>query len=33
MLGFEDNEESQKMRTFFEAGNKTTMDNLIRKYK
>jgi hypothetical protein len=33
MLGFEDNEESQNMRTFFEAGNKTTMDNLIRKYK
>jgi uncharacterized protein YndB with AHSA1/START domain len=33
MLGFEDNEESLKMRAFFEAGNKTTMDNLIRKYK
>jgi uncharacterized protein YndB with AHSA1/START domain len=33
MLGFEDNEESLKMRTFFEAGNKTTMDNLIKKYK
>jgi hypothetical protein len=33
MLGFEDNEESQKMRAFFEAGNKTTMDNLIKRYK
>jgi len=33
MLGYEDNEESLKMRTFFEAGNKTTMDNLIQKYK
>ena len=33
MLGFEDNDESQKMRTFFEAGNRTTMDNLIRRFK
>jgi uncharacterized protein YndB with AHSA1/START domain len=33
MLGFEDNEESRTMRAFFEAGNKTTMDNLIKKYK
>jgi len=32
-LGFEANEESQKMRTFFEEGNRTTMDNLIRKCK
>ena len=33
MLGFEDNEESQKMRTFFEAGNKTTMESLVKKFQ
>jgi uncharacterized protein YndB with AHSA1/START domain len=33
MLGYEDNEESQKMRTFFEAGNKTTMDSLVKKFQ
>jgi uncharacterized protein YndB with AHSA1/START domain len=33
MLGFEDNAESQKMRAFFEVGNKTTMNNLIKKFQ
>jgi uncharacterized protein YndB with AHSA1/START domain len=33
MLGFTDDEESQKMRTFFESGNKTTLDNLIKKFQ
>jgi len=33
MLGFGDDDESQKMRAFFEAGNKTTLDNLVKKYK
>jgi uncharacterized protein YndB with AHSA1/START domain len=33
MLGFEDNEESQKMRAFFETGNKTTMDSLVKKFQ
>jgi uncharacterized protein YndB with AHSA1/START domain len=33
MLGFTDDDESQKMRTFFEAGNKTTLDNLMKKYR
>jgi uncharacterized protein YndB with AHSA1/START domain len=33
MLGYEDNEESQKMRAFFEAGNKTTMDSLIKRFQ
>jgi uncharacterized protein YndB with AHSA1/START domain len=33
MLGFGDDDESQKMRAFFERGNKTTLDNLAKKYK
>jgi|SRR5881409_1839529 len=33
MLGYEDNAESQKMRAFFESGNKTTLDNLMKKYR
>jgi len=33
MLGYEDNEESQKMRAFFETGNKTTMDSLVKKFQ
>jgi uncharacterized protein YndB with AHSA1/START domain len=33
MLGFGDDDESQKMRSFFETGNKTTLDNLAKKYK
>ena len=33
MLGFEDNEESQKMRTFFQTGNQTTLDNLIKRFE
>jgi hypothetical protein len=32
MLGFTDDEESQKMRAFFEAGNKTTLDALIKMF-
>jgi uncharacterized protein YndB with AHSA1/START domain len=33
MLGFTDDEESQKMRAFFEVGNRTTMDSLVKKYQ
>ena len=33
MLCFGDDDESQKMRAFFETGNKTTLDSLVRKYK
>jgi uncharacterized protein YndB with AHSA1/START domain len=33
MLGYEDNDESQKMRAFFETGNKATMDSLIKKFQ
>ena len=33
MLGFEDNQESQKMRAFFVTGNKTTMDSLIKRFQ
>jgi len=33
MFGFTDEEESQRMRAFFESGNKTTLDNLIKKYR
>src|SRR5215471_18447941 len=33
MLGYEDNEESQKMRAFFENGNKTTMESLVKKFQ
>lgn len=33
MFGFTEDEESQTMRTFFEAGNKTTLDNLLKKYR
>jgi uncharacterized protein YndB with AHSA1/START domain len=33
MLGFTEDEESQKMRAFFEAGNRTTLDNLVKKYQ
>jgi len=33
MLGFTDDEESQKMRAFFEAGNRTTLDSLVKKYQ
>ena len=33
MLGYEDNEESQKMRAFFETGNQTTMDSLVKKFQ
>ena len=32
MLGFGDDEESQKMRAFFEAGNRTTLGNLVKKH-
>ena len=31
MLGFGDDDESQKMRAFFEVGNKTTMDSLVKR--
>ena len=33
MLGFTEDEESQNMRAFFEAGNRTTLDNLLKKYQ
>jgi hypothetical protein len=33
MLGFTEDEESQKMRAFFETGNRTTLDNLVKKYQ
>lgn len=33
MLGFTDDEESRKMRAFFETGNKTTLDALVKKYE
>src|SRR5262249_253656 len=33
MLGFTDDEESQKMQAFFERGNKTTMDALVRRFQ
>ena len=32
MLGFGDDDESQKMRGFFETGNRTTLENLLKKY-
>jgi uncharacterized protein YndB with AHSA1/START domain len=32
MLGFTDDEESQKMRAFFERGNQQTLDSLIRRF-
>jgi len=33
MLGFGDDEESRKMRAFFEAGNRTTLDNLLKRFR
>ena len=33
MLGFGEDEESRKMRAFFEAGNRTTMDNLQKRFR
>ena len=33
MLGYTDEEESQKMRTFFESGNRQTMDSLIKRFQ
>src|SRR5215813_946939 len=33
MLGFAEDEECQKMRAFFETGNRTTLDNLVKKYQ
>jgi uncharacterized protein YndB with AHSA1/START domain len=33
MLGYTDDEESQKMRAFFETGNKATLDALVKKFK
>ena len=32
MLGFTDDEESQKMRAFFERGNQQTLDSLIKRF-
>jgi len=32
MLGFGEDDESQRMRKFFEAGNKTTLDALVKKF-
>jgi len=33
MLGFTDEDESQRMRTFFKQGNRETMDNLIKRFE
>jgi uncharacterized protein YndB with AHSA1/START domain len=33
MLGFTDEEESQKMRAFFERGNQQTLDSLIKRFE
>ncbi len=33
MLGFGDDEESQKMRAFFERGNQQTLDSLVKKFE
>ena len=33
MLGYTDEDESQRMRTFFEKGNRETMDNLIKRFE
>jgi len=33
MLGFGEDEESKRMRGFFETGNKTTLENLVNKYR
>jgi len=32
MMGFTEDEDSQKMRAFFEVGNRTTLDNLVKKH-
>ena len=32
MLGFSANEESQKMRAFFERGNRATLDSLVKRF-
>ena len=33
MLGFGEDDESKRMRAFFETGNKTTLDHLVNKYR
>jgi uncharacterized protein YndB with AHSA1/START domain len=33
MLGFTDDEESQKMRAFFERGNRQTLESLIKRFE
>jgi uncharacterized protein YndB with AHSA1/START domain len=33
MFGYTDDEESQKMRTFFERGNQQTLDALIKRFQ
>lgn len=33
MMGFTEDEDSQKLRAFFEAGNRTTLDNLVKKHR
>ena len=33
MLGYEDDEESQKMRAFFVSGNRATLDALVKKFR
>ena len=33
MLGFGDDEESRKMRAFFETGNKISLDNLLKRFR
>jgi uncharacterized protein YndB with AHSA1/START domain len=32
MFGFSDDEESQKMRAFFERGNQATLDSLVKRF-
>jgi len=32
MFGFSANEESQKMRAFFERGNRATLDSLVKRF-
>jgi uncharacterized protein YndB with AHSA1/START domain len=33
MIGFAEDDESQRMRRFFEAGNKSTLDALMKKFR
>jgi uncharacterized protein YndB with AHSA1/START domain len=33
MMGFTEDAESQRMRAFFESGNKMTLDNLVKRFE